>query len=900
MASLRSTCCYCGVGCGLLLEHQGGRISGVAGDPLHPANFGQLCAKGATLHLTTGNATRALQPQLRPARGAPRSRVAWEQALTYAAQRFAATIREHGPDAVAFYVSGQLLSEDYYVFNKLARALVGTNNIDSNSRLCMSSAVAAYQATLGSDAPPTCYEDIALADCLLIAGANPAWAHPIVFRRVLAAKAARPELKLIVIDPRRTESAACADLHLQIEPGSDAVLFSAMLHVLIWDGLIDGRHVAAHTSGFAAARDAVRELTPAAAAQVCGVAAEDIVTAARWFGEADAALSLWCQGLNQSHHGSDSAAALIHLHLATGQIGKVGAGPFSLTGQPNAMGGRETGAMASLLPGHRDPQNAGDRAELAALWGVSTLPATPGTAAVAMFEAMRAGKIKAVWIACTNPAQSLPDQAQVRAALAACDFVVLQEAYADTETAPYADLLLPAASWGEKEGTVSNSERRISRVRAAVAPPGEARPDWQIARDFALALGLQLGRGDAPRLFAFADSEAVFAEHRATTVGRDLDIGGLSYALLESAGPQQWPLPAGAAAGQARLYQDQRYATADGRARFLPLALSLTAERTDARYPYALNSGRLRDQWHGMSRSGKLARLMNHSELPALAMHPADLQRRGLAEGELVSVSSRRGQIVLPVSGDPGLKPGQVFIPMHWGRRRLSHAGANELLAAVVDPRSQQPELKHAAVAVAPARLPWRGLLLRRAAEARLLAWEALLAPFLASFAYASLSLAGDEKAVLSLHLAHHQAPEPAMLEALLQAGGVDDAALHYEDRQRGIHKRALIEDGRLTAVALLGETAAGGWLRQAMLAGQEAETLRRWLFAPLQAIPVSIAARDPLVCTCHQVSASAIAGAVAQGACSLAQLQRQLPCGSGCGACLPELRRMLVAAGER
>ncbi|MGB0126944.1 MAG: molybdopterin-dependent oxidoreductase, partial [Rhodocyclaceae bacterium] len=324
MAHVRSTCCYCGVGCGLLIEHDGTRITGVTGDPEHPANFGRLCSKGSSLHLTALHTTRALYPELRRQRTEPRARVDWESALDHAAERFAAVIREHGPEAVAFYVSGQLLTEDYYVFNKLARALVGTNNIDSNSRLCMSSAVSAYKRTLGSDAPPTCYEDIGLTDCLLIAGSNTAYAHPIVFRRVLDAKAANPDLKIIVVDPRVTDTAAAADLHLQIEPGTDTLLFGAMLHVLIWDGLVDGRFIREHTAGFEAARDAVRELTPAAAAPICGVRAEDIVTAARWFGASRAALSFWCQGLNQSHHGSDNGAALIHLHLATGQIGRPG------------------------------------------------------------------------------------------------------------------------------------------------------------------------------------------------------------------------------------------------------------------------------------------------------------------------------------------------------------------------------------------------------------------------------------------------------------------------------------------------------------------------------------------------------------------------------------------------
>lgn len=896
--SIRSVCCYCGVGCGVVIEHDDARITNVAGDPDHPANFGRLCSKGSTLHLTTLATTRALHPELRTERSLPRTPVSWNEALENAAERFAAIIREHGPDAVAFYVSGQLLTEDYYVFNKLARALVGTNNIDSNSRLCMSSAVSAYKRTLGADAQPSCYEDFDHADCILIAGSNTAYAHPIVFRRVQDAKAARPHLKLIVIDPRITDTAAAADLHLQIEPGTDSILFGAMLHVLIWDGLIDGRFVAAHTSGFDAARDAVRELTPASAARLCGVCAEDIVTAARWFGEAGAALSLWCQGLNQSHHGSDNGAALIHLHLATGQIGREGAGPFSLTGQPNAMGGREVGAMANLLGGHRDPNEAADRAEMAGLWDIPVLPEAPGKTAVEMFEALRQGTIKAVWIACTNPAQSLPDQARVREALAAAEFVVLQEAYVDTETAAYADLLLPAATWGEKEGTVTNSERRISRVRAAQPPPGEARADWDIARDFALRLGRRLGRADTARLFAFASSEEVFREHVATTVGRDLDIGGLSYEHLESKGPEQWPMPAGRLTGRQRLYEDSVFATADGRARFVPISLAATAEATDARHPLHLNSGRLRDQWHGMSRTGKLAQLMNHAELPGASMHPADLERRGIKAGELVRLSNRRGSIVLPAVADVQQKPGHVFMAMHWGRRRLSHAGVNELIAPVIDPHSKQPELKHAAVAISRAELPWRGLLLRQAigqdAAEQALAWDAALEPYLGHFDYASLTLAGRDSPLLCLHLAAATMPAPEILAAIVTAAGLDGAPLRYDDTRLAIHKRALIDDERLTGIALFGEVAAGGWLRSAMQAGKATTLLRRWLFAPLATIPITLPTRGRVVCNCHDVAVDQIGAAIAAGAGSLLELQTELKCGTGCGACLPELNRIL------
>ena len=531
----RSTCPYCGVGCGVIIEADAGQITGVRGDPDHPANRGRLCTKGSTLHLTASAPitlqTRLLRPMLRSERGAALAPVSWDGALDLAADRFADIIQRDGPDAVGFYLSGQLLTEDYYVFNKLAKGLVGTNNVDTNSRLCMSSAVAGYKATLGADAPPACYEDLDHADTMFIVGANMAFAHPILFRRIEDAKRARPGLRLIVADPRRTETAEAADLFLQILPGSDVALFHGMLHLMLWEGLTDAAYIAQHTTGFEALRDRVRDFTPKEVSKLCGVPEADLVQAARWFagldgasGEAPAArtgsaandgrprrpaLSLYCQGLNQSSSGTAKNAALINLHIATGQIGRAGAGPFSLTGQPNAMGGREVGGLANLLSAHRDLANPVHRAEVAALWGVADVPALPGKTAVEMFQAAADGEIKALWIACTNPAQSMPDQATVRRALQRAEFVVLQEAVGTTATAPYADLLLPATTWGEKDGSVTNSERCISRVRPAVPAPGEARHDWHIATDFGQRLEARLRAGASPGPAAAASAPSL-------------------------------------------------------------------------------------------------------------------------------------------------------------------------------------------------------------------------------------------------------------------------------------------------------------------------------------------------------------------------------------------------------
>ena len=899
----RSTCCYCGVGCGVIIEHDDSRITGVKGDPDHPANFGRLCTKGATLHLSARPDARALYPELRNARDLPRTRAGWDEALAHAADRFAAIIEEHGPDAVAFYISGQLLTEDYYVFNKLAKGLIGTNNVDTNSRLCMSSAVSAYKQTLGADAPPCSYADIDRADCLLIAGGNPAYAHPVVYRRIENARRANPAMKMIVVDPRRTDTASDADLHLPLLPGTDVWLFNAMLHVLLWEGYADEAFISAHTEGFAELRKHVRDITPAVAAEVCGLRADDIVTAAKWFGESKAAMSMWCQGLNQSHHGTHNGAALIALHLATGQIGRPGAGPFSLTGQPNAMGGREVGGMANLLSAHRDLANAGHRAEVAALWGVPDVPARAGLTAVELFDAVREGKVKAVWIACTNPAHSMPDQARIVEALKAAEFVVVQDAYRGTESAAFADLLLPATTWGEKEGTVTNSERRITHVNAALPAAGEARADWVIVRDFARALGTRLGR-DAEALFPYETVEQVFAEHVESTRGRDLDITGLSYALLDRLGPQQWPFPAGAVTGTAALYTDHRFATANGRARFVVPSAGTTAEKIDARYPLHLNTGRLRDQWHCMSRTGQVARLYSHVDEPRVEVHADDLARRGLNDGDLVRIRSRRGEIVLRAHASSAQRPGSAFVAMHWGRNTLSSSGANALTAGHVDPYSKQPELKHAAVQMSRADLPFQALLLRteisdEAAQQNTLARMEALAPLLARFAYASLSMAGRERPALVLRIAHDQPVPDDWLAELDRLCGLDHpAALVYRDARRDITKRALIEDGLLTGVRLTGETAAAIWLREVMIERQPTAELRRWLFAPLTTPPVAAKGRGRIVCTCMDVAEPDIADAIARGA-DLDMLQSALRCGTSCGSCVPELKRMLDAGRQ-
>ncbi|MDP3816954.1 nitrate reductase [Pseudomonas sp.] len=888
-----STCCYCGVGCGVLIEHDGEKILGVAGDPSHPANFGKLCSKGSTLHLTGDLDARALYPELRLGKGLSRSRTDWDNALDHAATQFAETIREHGPDSVAFYISGQLLTEDYYAFNKLARALVGTNNIDSNSRLCMSSAVVGYKRSLGADAPPCNYEDLEQSDCVLIVGSNMAYAHPVLFRRLEEAKAKRPHMQVIVIDPRRTDTCDLADLHLAILPGSDVALFHGILHILMWEGWIDRAYIDAHTEGFDALKTLVRDYNPQMVSELCGISQENLQNCARMIGQAPRFLSLWCMGLNQSTAGSAKNSALINLHLATGQIGKVGSGPFSLTGQPNAMGGRETGSLSNLLPGHREAANADHRAEVADYWGVDNLPENTGLTAIELFEAVRVGKIKALWIACTNPAQSMPDQNKVHEALAACPFVVVQEAFFTTETCHYADLLLPAASWGEKEGTVTNSERRISHVRRAVPAPAEARPDWAITTDFARRLE-QLLRPGLPSLFDFDSPQGLFEEYKHLTAQRDLDLSGLSYAILDHQGPQQWPFPAGATQGTARLYGDGRYPTANGRAQFQAEPFRAAQEKREARFPLTLNTGRLRDQWHGMSRTGTAARLFGHVEEAVLSLHPDELRRRRLQNGDLIKVRSRRGSLIVPVQGDDSVRSGQAYLPMHWGNRFLKGLGTNVLTQPAFDPLSKQPELKHAGIEVEKVELPWAFFALVEGEVQR--RFEALR-PLFEDFAYANLNLTGRERPALLIRAASAVAPEPELLAQIDRLLGLHEGpVLAYDDPRRAVGKRVRIEEGRITAIRLAGETAARDWLKSLWSEGQADADLRRWLLAPLSTPPGTASGKkaSKTLCNCLNVSEDAVCAGIARGL-DLNGLKQELKCGTSCGSCVPEIKRLLA-----
>lgn len=887
--TVNSICSYCGTGCGIHLETDGQRIISLSGNPSHPTNQGKLCSKGRQLHHTVRTDDRLLRPQLRTSLDAPFAPVDWDTALDYGAAKFAKIIQEHGPDAVAFYVSGQLLTEDYYVFNKLMKGFIGSNNIDTNSRLCMSSAVAGYKRAFGADGPPTCYADIELAESYFIIGANPAYAHPIVFRRMEAAKEANPNLKIVVADPRRTDTCSIADLHLPLKPGTDVPLLQAMLNVIVWEGLVDQDYIEQHTQGFDDIAKQVRSMTPRKAADICGLDAADIVKAALWFAE-NKTLSFWTMGMNQSTSGTDKNNALLNLHLATGQIGKAGCGPFSLTGQPNAMGGREVGGLANMLAAHRDYTNPVHRKEVANYWGVDDVPQTPGLTATELFDALESGKVKAVWIACTNPIVSMPDAKRAEAALKKAELVMVSDAYHPTDTTKFAHLLFPAAGWAEKEGTMTNSERSITHLQQALPAAGVSRADWKIAADFGIALGKKLGK-DWNTAFGFKNTESVFNEHRGLTQGKDIDITGLSYALLDEHGAQQWPFPKDSKIGESkRLYEDGHFETADGLGHFIDVDYRPVAEPTDAEYPISLTTGRIRDQWHTMTKTGNVPSLMQHVPTPALQLHPDDAQARDIDEEDLVEVLSRRGKVLVPVQINHDIRSGVVFLPMHWGEMTARGGRANNLTQAVVDPVSKEPEFKHCAVQVSKFKPAWRGMMLM-AGKKLTLGRE-----MIEGYSYAVVGCAGTDHPVTSIDIActkELQSTQYKRLDQMLEQGKSFET-LTYSDRKHGINRKAWLDDGHLVAVRWVGgDMHEAQWLRKLMLEGRDVGELRPYLLAPGGPIDKQDT-KGKIICACNNVGELELKAAIEGGSDSIEKLKSCTLAGTGCGSCVPEMKRLL------
>jgi ferredoxin-nitrate reductase len=680
----------------LLVQIEGGAVRRIKGDPDHPSSLGDVCAKAVHLPPVLRTPDRLLYPALRTRRDAELSRVPWELAVRFVAERLRETIAAHGPDAIAFYGSGQLLTEEYYVASKLAKGFIGTNNFDTNSRLCMASAAAGYTRSLGSDGPPAAYADIDAADCFLLIGTNTADCHPITWKRIRKRKLAAPDgVAVIVADPRWTETADIADWHLSLRPGSDVALLNAMVYVLWKEHLLDSEFVRSRTRGWLELEPVIARYPPERASALTGLSADIIATTALRFGRARAAMTLWSMGINQSHVGTDKNAAILNLHLATGQIGRPGAGPFSLTGQPNAMGGRETGGLAHLLPGYRAVTDPAARALVERHWNVpgGRIAATPGRSALDIFEGLLDGSVRVVWIMCTNPAASMPDLDLAEKALRQADLVIAQDAYHPTETTRFADVLLPAAQWPEKEGVMTNSERRLTYLPKLVDPPGEALPDAVIVTRVARELGFKKG-------FPYESPAEIFAEFAALTAGTVCDYSGASHARLIAEGPLQWPVPHAGHPGTARLYAAAPFPTSDGRAQFVPVEHDPLVEPPSADYPLTLTTGRVRDHWHTLTRTANAPVLIARTREPVLEVHLRDARRAGVSDGDFVEITSRRGKAVAQARVGETIREGTCFLPFHWGRRWGFYKAANNLTLSARDPISKQPELKACAVRI--------------------------------------------------------------------------------------------------------------------------------------------------------------------------------------------------------
>lgn len=704
----KTLCPYCGVGCGLEVsapaqpgkkinrDSEGNPLWKVQGDKAHPSSLGKVCVKGATV-AEPNNRNRLLYPMIRDSLDQEFRRTSWDDALERVVERIQTVRSTQGPDALCMYGSGQMQTEDYYVAQKLIKGCLGTNNFDSNSRLCMSSAVTGYIQSFGSDGPPCCYDDLELTDCAFLIGANAAECHPIVFNRLRQHHKKNRDVKMIVVDPRRTQTAEAADLHLAIRPGSDIDLMNGIAHLLLRWGYIDTEFIEDCTTGFPEFVEVIKQYPPQIVTDRCGITAHDLETAARWWGKAERVLSMWTMGLNQSSEGTAKVRALINVHLMSAQIGKPGAGPFSLTGQPNAMGGREAGGLSKLLPGYRSVSDPQDRSEVEQFWGLEPGQISPdiGRDAWSIIQGLEAGEVEFLWIVATNPAVSMPDLERTKSALRRSPFTVYQEAYYPTETAAYAHVLLPAAQWSEATGVMTNSERRVTLCQAYRSPPGEARPDWEIMAE----VGRRLGFADK---FPFTNSAEVYAEFVQLTRDRRCDMTGMSHERLRTEGPLQWPCPDSATGSAARLYTDLRFPTPDGRARFSAYHSRGLAEPPDPDYPFVLTTGRLYGHWHTQTRTGRIEKIQKMHPQPFIEIHPRDAKTLGLHKDSWVEVRSRRGKAHFPVTITKAIAPGTVFVPFHWGALWADQAEANALTHPERCPDSLQPELKACAVQLVP------------------------------------------------------------------------------------------------------------------------------------------------------------------------------------------------------
>ncbi|WP_246682300.1 nitrate reductase [Mesorhizobium sp. B3-2-1] len=938
---VKTTCPYCGVGCGVLAKVAADGQVSVRGDPDHPANFGRLCSKGSALAETIGLDGRLLDPQIH-GRGS-----SWDEALDLVASTFSQTIAEHGPDAVAFYVSGQLLTEDYYLANKLMKGFVGSANIDTNSRLCMASSVAGHRRAFGSDTVPGSYEDLELADLIVLVGSNLAWCHPVLYQRIAAAREKRPEMKVVLVDPRRTMTSDIADMHLAIAPDGDVALFTGLLAWLGQHNALDRAYITAHTTGFGQALFAASALDLAGVAAATGLSEDELGRFYSLFARTQKTVTVYSQGVNQSSQGTDKVNAIINCHLATGRIGKPGAGPFSVTGQPNAMGGREVGGMANMLAAHMEIENSEHRERVQRFWKAPAIAGKPGLKAVEMFKAVADGRIKALWIMATNPVDSMPDAGAVEAAIKACPFVVVSDVLAETDTVRHAHVRLPATAWGEKDGTVTNSERRISRQRAFLPPPGEARPDWWIIAEVARRMGFD-------KAFAHETPAEIFAEHAALSGlendgERDFDIGAygeVDAGAYDALAPFQWPAPspgtplwpaghlprkggdrmlsrpspifnvarqapaatlpisplAGEMAGRpeggvqarhppkvggttrhqpTRFFANGNFYTPDRKARFV--ALRPTVEtRITPDFPLILNTGRIRDHWHTMTRTGKSPRLCQHIAEPFVEIHPVDAQRHGIGDADIARVSTPRGEVLVRALVTTRQRPGSLFAPMHWTDQFAARGRLDTLTASLADPVSGQPALKHVAARIEKFTARAFGFAVTRKRPV------AMAADY-----WAVARCRGGWR--VELAFADDDVDWTAFAGSLF--GTADAEVLAYHDREAGQHRIAAFEGEHLAGALFIapGPVAVSrGWAAERLGEIHASQHQRFKIVAGRAGAERPDAGAT--VCSCFNVGVNQITAAVSAGCTTVDAIGATLKAGTNCGSCRSEIRAIILA----
>jgi assimilatory nitrate reductase catalytic subunit len=879
----QTTCPYCGVGCGIDInvtnDGQVSQLSDLKGTAEHPANFGRLCVKGSNLLNTLSTEGRLFTPEVMGVK------VKWQKAIDTVADKFTQVINEHGPDAVAFYVSGQLLTEDYYVANKLMKGYIGSANIDTNSRLCMSSAVAAYKKSLGSDSVPCSYEDLSETDLLIMVGSNAAWTHPVLFQRIEKAKRTNPAMKVVFIDPRKTASCELADLHLPLKPGTDVALFNGLIQYLSQNDGLDLDFIKHNTNGFAQLISSVADCSIEQSAKYCDLDFDAVQSFYQSFTQSKKVITFYSMGVNQSTSGVDKASSIINCHLATGTIGKIGCGPFSITGQPNAMGGREVGGLANMLAAHMDIENAQHRDWVQSYWNSPRIANKSGLKAIDLFEQIEQGKIKALWIMATNPVASMPNRNKIESALRNCEMVVVSDCVATNDTLDFAHVKLPATGWSEKDGTVTNSERRISRQRGLLTPKGESKHDWQIICDVAQAMGFSNG-------FDYSHPQQIFCEHAGLSGfnnfgNRDFDISGLMH--LDQAGydrlsPIQWPVNQKNPSGTSRLFTDNLFYTEDKKANFIAVVAKPPEQITNSKFSFVLNSGRIRDQWHTMTRTGLSAQLTSHAEQAFLSIHPKDASINGLKNADLVAISSavshrQKSQVVLPIKITDTQRQNELFAPIHWSHTWSSSASIAHLYTDANDSQSGQPELKHAAVNIEKIDFNTFGELFSRDDISKTLLddkfdyWVKI--PIEQGFLH---RFASDQKTIDLMDWFDLIFPA----EQRLSAKGPDH--IYY----------AGLRNNKLLHVAFTSDqpfTIERRWIENLF---SLASLNQDHLYGLLRAQPDNSFIQGKLVCSCFNIAENAIKEAIKNGCTSVEELGEVLSCGTNCGSCKAELQQII------